>query len=78
MDKAVGGKPQDLGVTVRYVPLPESYCYLAAIVISDGSNTHLTTGERINKPGSTTDYTEWPFLLILINKISAIVKMLTP
>lgn len=29
----------------------------------DGSTIHLTTQEeRFNKPGSTTDYTEWPLL----------------
>lgn len=53
MDKEGGGKPQDLGVTVRYVPLQESYCDLTATATLDGSTTHLTTGERIKKPGST-------------------------
>lgn len=34
----------------------------SAIVWSDRLTTDLTTGERIHKPGSTTDYTEWPFI----------------
>lgn len=60
MDKE-GGKPQDLGVTVRYVPLQGSYCDLTHTVTADGSTTHLKQEKGFNKHGSTTDYTEWPF-----------------